>query len=260
MLDPVKPLTCVTPKRAAALAVSITFSAARRRTPSGSPSPHTSGGSVAPWRASMGSQTAWPTRWVLMAQQFRPLLRSISQRPSKYPLSERALSTSKWSPQHASSSPSKPHSPHFLASSSSVRSAHCPVKSVTCLAMFQHPLTLSTSRTGPDPSLQLSVPRGQKRGHVDRLTALDGPYATKHGGQAPHVVCGNGLRRLAALDRRAQRLQRRLPLHELQVALLDETRLLAPPLEDHLPGTTVLFAAAPDYPSGLTEYLPLAVP
>src|SRR3712207_5348547 len=47
MLDPVKPLTCVTPKRAAALAVSMTFWAARRRTPSGSPSPHTSGGSVA---------------------------------------------------------------------------------------------------------------------------------------------------------------------------------------------------------------------
>src|SRR5215210_5926913 len=174
MLDPVKPLTCVTPKRAAALAVSMTFSAARRRTPSGSPSPHTSGGSVAPWRASMGSQTAWPTRWVLMAQQFRPLLRSISQHPSMQPLSEIALSTSKWSPQHASSSPSKPHSPHFLASSSSARSAHCPVKSVTGLATFQPPLTLSTSRTSPDPPLQLSAPRGQKRGHVDMVGVYGG--------------------------------------------------------------------------------------
>src|SRR5215203_1298692 len=195
-----------------------------------------------------------------MDQQFRSLERSIPHRSSTYPWSERALSTSKWSPQHASSSPSKPHSPHLLASSSSVRSAHCPVKSVTGLAMFQPPLTLCTSRTGPDPLLQLSAPPGQKRGHVDRLTALDGPYAAKHGGQAPDVVCGNGLRRLAALDRRAQRLQRRLPLHELQVALLDETRLLAPPLEDHLPCPTVLFAAAPEYASSLTDYLPVAVP
>src|SRR5829696_8765644 len=69
-----------------------------------------------------------------MDQQFRSLERSIPHRSSTYPWSDRALSTSKWSPQHASSSPSKPHSPHFLASSSSGRSAHCPVKSVTGLA------------------------------------------------------------------------------------------------------------------------------
>src|SRR5215208_1169419 len=104
-----------------------------------------------------------------MDQQFRSLERSIPHRSSTYPLSERALSTSKWSPQHASSSPSKPHSPHFLASSSSVRSAHCPVKSVTGLATFQPPPTLSTSRTGPDPPLQLSAPGVQKRGSRERV-------------------------------------------------------------------------------------------
>src|SRR5215213_2653131 len=181
-----------------------------------------------------------------MDQQFRSLERIIPHRSSTYPLSERALSTSKWSPQQASSSPSKPHSPHFLASSSSVRSAHCPVKSVTGLATFQSPLTLFRSRTSPDPPLQLSAPRGQKRGHVHRLSALDGPYATKHDSEALYVVCCDGLWLLAALDRRTQRLQRRLPLYELEVVLLDGMRSLAPPLEDHLPAPAVLFAAAPE--------------
>jgi hypothetical protein len=101
----------------------------------------------------------------------------------------------------------------------------------------------------PDPPLQLSAPRGHKRGHVDSVPALDGTYATKHGGQALHVVRGNGLRRPAALDRSAQRLQRRLSLHELEVALLDETRLLVPPFEDDLAGTTVLFASSRSPPS-----------
>ena len=45
--EPVKPVTVVTPSRAAARAVSLSFSAARWRTPSGSPSPHTSGGTHA---------------------------------------------------------------------------------------------------------------------------------------------------------------------------------------------------------------------
>src|SRR5215208_7211531 len=77
-----------------------------------------------------------------MDQQFRSLERSIPHRSSTYPWSDRALSTSKWSPQHASSSPSKPHSPHFLARSSSGRSAHCPVKSVTGLATFDSSCSL----------------------------------------------------------------------------------------------------------------------
>ena len=45
--EPVNPLTCVTPKAAAARAVSFIRSAARRRTPSGSPSPQISGGRIA---------------------------------------------------------------------------------------------------------------------------------------------------------------------------------------------------------------------
>ena len=44
--DPVKPFTCVTPNAAAARAVSFIRSAARSRTPSGSPSPQTSAGSM----------------------------------------------------------------------------------------------------------------------------------------------------------------------------------------------------------------------
>ena len=62
--EPVKPVTVVTPSLAAARAVSLIFSAARWRTPSGSPSPQTSGGTTAWWRASIGSQTAWPTQVV----------------------------------------------------------------------------------------------------------------------------------------------------------------------------------------------------
>src|SRR5215213_11905730 len=94
-----------------------------------------------------------------MDQQFRSLERIIPHRSSTYPWSDRALSTSKWSPQHASSSPSKPHAPHFLASSSSGRSAHCPVKSVTGLATFDPPRILYAA----DPPLQLSAPGRQKR-------------------------------------------------------------------------------------------------
>ena len=80
--EPVKPVTVVTPSLAAARAVSLSFSAARCRTPSGSPSPHTSGGTTPWWRASIGSQTAWPTRWLPIAQTFRPLRSSSSRRPA----------------------------------------------------------------------------------------------------------------------------------------------------------------------------------
>ena len=78
--EPVKPVTTCTPKRAAARAVSLMRSAARERTPSGSPSPHTSGGRIDRWRSSIGSQTAWPTRWLLIAQQPRPWRSSSSRR------------------------------------------------------------------------------------------------------------------------------------------------------------------------------------
>ena len=79
MLDPVNPFTCVTPNAAAARAVSATRAAARCRTPSGSPSPQISGGRIAWWRPSIGSQTAWPTRWQEIASQTRPFDSSSSR-------------------------------------------------------------------------------------------------------------------------------------------------------------------------------------
>ena len=54
MAEPVKPVTTGTPNAAAARAVSFIRSAARVRTPSGSPSPQTSGGRTPLWRASIG--------------------------------------------------------------------------------------------------------------------------------------------------------------------------------------------------------------
>ena len=53
-------------------AIAMAF-AARRRTPSGSPSPQTCGGRMDLCRSSMRSQTAWPTRWLEIAWQVRPL-------------------------------------------------------------------------------------------------------------------------------------------------------------------------------------------
>ena len=80
--EPVKPVTTSTPSCAAARAVSFMRSAARSCTPAGSPSPHTSGGSTAWWRASIGSHTAWPTRWLPIAQQRSPLRASSSRCPA----------------------------------------------------------------------------------------------------------------------------------------------------------------------------------
>lgn len=75
MDEPVKPMTVSTPKRAAARAVSAISAAARRLTPSGSPSPQMRAGRMARWRSSMSaSQTAWPTRWFEIARHFRPYL------------------------------------------------------------------------------------------------------------------------------------------------------------------------------------------
>ena len=54
IFDPVNPATVVTPNFAAARAVSFIRSAARCRTPSGSPSPQSSGGRMPWWRASIG--------------------------------------------------------------------------------------------------------------------------------------------------------------------------------------------------------------
>src|SRR5208283_2248137 len=92
----------------AAFAVEIIFLAARLRTPSGLPSPQTSAGRMDWWRSSIRSQTAWPTRWFETAWHERPLALSRSHFSRTYPFDDRALSTSKWSPQQASSTPSYP--------------------------------------------------------------------------------------------------------------------------------------------------------
>ena len=119
MEEPVKPLTtagkaslrAAAPGRAskkarAALAVRAILRAARLRTPSGSPSPQTSGGRMALWRSSIRSQIAWPTKWLEMAWQERPWSLSSSHFWWTYFLLVAAASTSKWSPQQASSRPS----------------------------------------------------------------------------------------------------------------------------------------------------------
>ena len=77
--DPVKPTTASTPSLRAARAVIFISSAARCRTPSGSPSPQIRSGRMPRCRSSIGSsQTAWPLRWLEMAQTFRPYFSSIS--------------------------------------------------------------------------------------------------------------------------------------------------------------------------------------
>jgi hypothetical protein len=84
MLDPVNPTTVSTPILRATLAVSLSSSAARCRTPSASPSPHTRLPTMAWWRKSIGSsQTAWPLRWLETAQALRPCLSRISRRPRR---------------------------------------------------------------------------------------------------------------------------------------------------------------------------------
>ena len=77
--DPVKPTTTSTPSLRAARAVIFISSAARWRTPSASPSPQMRSGRMSRWRASIGSsQTAWPLRWLLMANTWRSYFFSIS--------------------------------------------------------------------------------------------------------------------------------------------------------------------------------------
>ena len=118
-----------------ALAVSAIRCAARRRTPSGSPSPHTSGGRMALCRSSIRSHTACPTRCALTANAFSPCRLRTSHRPLQYPGSLSAAATSKWSPQHASSMPSYPKDLALAQICSNGKSAHWPVKSVTGRAM-----------------------------------------------------------------------------------------------------------------------------
>jgi hypothetical protein len=77
--EPVNPTTVSTPRRRAALAVVFISSAARCRTPSGSPSPQIRLGSMSRCRSSIGSsQTACPFRWFEMVQTPRSYFASVS--------------------------------------------------------------------------------------------------------------------------------------------------------------------------------------
>ncbi len=74
--EPVNPTTVSTPSRRAARAVIFISSAARWRTPSGSPSPQMRSGRMPRCRSSIGSsQTAWPLRWLEIAQTPQAVLR-----------------------------------------------------------------------------------------------------------------------------------------------------------------------------------------
>ncbi|OUD87437.1 hypothetical protein BC477_05535 [Clavibacter michiganensis subsp. michiganensis] len=132
MRDPVKPVTRVTPRAAAAFAVSFSSSAARWRTPSAWPSPQTLERRIAWCRKSIGSShTAWPVRCCESACTWRPWRSRISRRPRRYAGSSAARHTSRCSAEHAISRASKPQPLASRATSSSGRSAHWPVKSAT---------------------------------------------------------------------------------------------------------------------------------
>src|SRR6266446_9739044 len=118
-----------------ALALFFRLSAARWRTPSGSPSPQISGERIALCRSSIKSHTACPTKWFETENAVSPLSVRVFHCSWQYFLDSAAALTSKWSPQQASSSPSKPIFLARGASSLRGKSAHWPVNKVTGLAM-----------------------------------------------------------------------------------------------------------------------------
>ena len=145
MLEPVKPFTTAgnAGLRAAsasinfraALAVSIIFFAARLRTPSGSPSPQTSGGRIGLCRSSMRSHTAWPTRWAEMAKSSARDLRGSSIALAVVLVLQRAIDFEMIAPAgelHAVVAEAF----GLGADLSNERSAHWPVNRVTGLAMI----------------------------------------------------------------------------------------------------------------------------
>src|SRR5258708_99046 len=71
-----------------------------------------------------------------IAKAVKPLSERIFQRALQYSFDSAAASTSKWSPQQASSSPSNPIFFANGARSFKGRSAHWPVNNVTGLAMI----------------------------------------------------------------------------------------------------------------------------
>ena len=79
MLEPVKPLTILTPSFCAARAVFFSSSAARAFTPAGLPSPHTYGGTIAWCRSSMMSQHRLADQVALMANTCRSCFSSSSR-------------------------------------------------------------------------------------------------------------------------------------------------------------------------------------
>ena len=77
--EPVNPTTTSTPSLRAARAVIFISSAARWRTPSASPSPQIRSGRMPRCRSSIGSShTAWPLRWLLIANTWRSYFLSTS--------------------------------------------------------------------------------------------------------------------------------------------------------------------------------------
>src|SRR5271157_1794981 len=94
------------------------------------------GGRIAWCRSSILSQIACPTKWLEIAKAVSPLSERIFQRSLQYSFDSAAASTSKWSPQQASSSPSNPIFFANGARSFKGRSAHWPVNKVTGLAMI----------------------------------------------------------------------------------------------------------------------------
>ena len=119
---------------AAARAVAFISSAARRRTPSGSPSPQTRAGRMPRCRSSIGSsQTAWPARWLEIAHTLEAVLvQDRRSRPRDVGVVlGRAARRRGGRPSRRSPGRRSPTRDASRATSSNGRSAHWPVNSVT---------------------------------------------------------------------------------------------------------------------------------
>ena len=204
--------------------MSFIRSAARVRTPSGSPSPHTSGGRTPWWRASIGSQT--PGR--------RGGCRSTSTRGRGARAARAGRRRSRARPARGrprSGRPSRrargrrsPTTPPCPARSSSVRSAHWPVKSVIGLAIIPpasgaragHSNVRDLTAAGrcggigwqrsrwPPPSSHAARPSAPRRS-ASSTDAYDG-VSVRPGKGLPHAQAVADVLRRAGSDERAQLL------------------------------------------------------
>ena len=170
-------------------------SSARRRaarTPSGSPSPHTSGGSTPWWRASIGSHTAWPTRWLPIAQQPSPWRSSSSRRPGAVAAGRDSAcgDVEVIAPAGELEPVEAPLRRTCAASSSSGRSAHWPVNSVTGRAMSFHPSLVACRRT------HSCIATGRGRRRVDRAGRAE-LADVQHGGDQRAGLLGQARALLA---------------------------------------------------------------